>query len=147
VLKLCFRAAATAAAAAAAAAVVVVSCCLLLPLPPALPQSADALPEVFSLLGYAFYLQPLMMPMIREMPEGLTGRSALTSAVHAAMGERAGGGGWGGGRGTLQAVHNFTSCGPPLAGATQPERATGCILLMPFGLVNLIGFVGFISRT
>eukprot|EP00882_Tetradesmus_deserticola_P007880 GHRQ01008295.1.p1 GENE.GHRQ01008295.1~~GHRQ01008295.1.p1 ORF type:complete len:441 (+),score=174.27 GHRQ01008295.1:41-1324(+) len=43
------------------------------------------LPEAFSLLGFAFYLQPLMMPIIREMPEGKAGRNALTAAVHASV--------------------------------------------------------------
>uniref|UniRef100_A0A383V717 Amino acid transporter transmembrane domain-containing protein n=1 Tax=Tetradesmus obliquus TaxID=3088 RepID=A0A383V717_TETOB len=43
------------------------------------------LPEAFSLLGFAFYLQPLMMPIIREMPEGRTGRNALSAAVHASV--------------------------------------------------------------
>jgi amino acid permease len=48
-------------------------------------QLSDRLPEAFSLLGYAFYLQPLIMPIIREMPEGATGRSALIAAVHSAL--------------------------------------------------------------
>jgi hypothetical protein len=50
----------------------------------ALQVTAD-LPEAFSLLGFAFYLQPLMMPIIREMPEGKTGRNALSAAVHASV--------------------------------------------------------------
>lgn len=45
----------------------------------------DDLPEAFSLLGFAFYLQPLMMPIIREMPEGRAGRNALTAAVHTSL--------------------------------------------------------------
>eukprot|EP00879_Flechtneria_rotunda_P020873 GHRR01021976.1.p1 GENE.GHRR01021976.1~~GHRR01021976.1.p1 ORF type:complete len:263 (+),score=99.43 GHRR01021976.1:116-790(+) len=45
----------------------------------------DELPEAFSLLGYAFYCQPYMMPIIREMPEGKAGRRALEAAVHAAL--------------------------------------------------------------
>lgn len=45
----------------------------------------DQLPEAFSLLGYAFYLQPLIMPIIREMPEGKSGRQALTAAVHSSL--------------------------------------------------------------
>jgi len=49
------------------------------------PQVNDQLPEAFSLLGYAFYLQPLIMPIIREMPEGRSGRQALTAAVHSSL--------------------------------------------------------------
>jgi hypothetical protein len=45
----------------------------------------EQLPEAFSLLGYAFYLQPLIMPIIREMPEGREGRQVLTSAVHSSL--------------------------------------------------------------
>lgn len=48
-------------------------------------QVNDQLPEAFSLLGYAFYLQPLIMPIIREMPEGKSGRQALTAAVHSSL--------------------------------------------------------------
>jgi hypothetical protein len=48
-------------------------------------QVTEDLPEAFSLLGFAFYLQPLMMPIIREMPEGKTGRNALSAAVHASV--------------------------------------------------------------
>jgi hypothetical protein len=48
-------------------------------------QVNDQLPEAFSLLGYAFYLQPLIMPIIREMPEGKAGRQALTTAVHSSL--------------------------------------------------------------
>jgi hypothetical protein len=48
-------------------------------------QVTKDLPEAFSLLGFAFYLQPLMMPIIREMPEGRTGRNALSAAVHASV--------------------------------------------------------------
>lgn len=48
-------------------------------------QVTDDLPEAFSLLGFAFYLQPLMMPIIREMPEGRAGRNALTAAVHTSL--------------------------------------------------------------
>jgi hypothetical protein len=48
-------------------------------------QVNEQLPEAFSLLGYAFYLQPLIMPIIREMPEGREGRQVLTSAVHSSL--------------------------------------------------------------
>lgn len=48
-------------------------------------QVTDQLPEAFSLLGFAFYLQPLIMPIIREMPEGKAGRQALTAAVHTSL--------------------------------------------------------------
>jgi hypothetical protein len=48
-------------------------------------QVNDQLPEAFALLGYAFYLQPLIMPIIREMPEGKAGRQALTAAVHSSL--------------------------------------------------------------
>jgi solute carrier family 38 (sodium-coupled neutral amino acid transporter), member 11 len=48
-------------------------------------QVTDDLPEAVSLLGFAFYLQPLMMPIMREMPSGPGGRAALTRAVHASL--------------------------------------------------------------
>lgn len=37
--------------------------------------------EAFSLIGYSFYLHPLMMPMLREMPTGRKGVRILSDAV------------------------------------------------------------------
>ena len=37
--------------------------------------------EAFSLIGYSFYLHPLMMPMLREMPPGAKGVGIMSDAV------------------------------------------------------------------
>lgn len=43
------------------------------------------LPEAFSVIGYAFYMQPMMMPMLREMPEGAAGTTVMHSAVRVVL--------------------------------------------------------------
>ena len=42
--------------------------------------SAD-LPEAFVILGYAFYVQPMLMPLLHEMPAGQLGVRLMTTAV------------------------------------------------------------------
>ena len=46
----------------------------------ALQWSAD-LPEAFVVLGYAFYIQPMLMPLLHEMPPGQLGVRLTTTAV------------------------------------------------------------------
>eukprot|EP00878_Enallax_costatus_P003116 GHUV01003315.1.p1 GENE.GHUV01003315.1~~GHUV01003315.1.p1 ORF type:complete len:487 (+),score=112.67 GHUV01003315.1:283-1743(+) len=43
------------------------------------------LPEAFAVVGYAFYMQPMMMPLLREMPEGRAGVRAMHKAVHTTL--------------------------------------------------------------
>uniref|UniRef100_A0A383VGQ9 Amino acid transporter transmembrane domain-containing protein n=1 Tax=Tetradesmus obliquus TaxID=3088 RepID=A0A383VGQ9_TETOB len=43
------------------------------------------LPEAFAVVGYAFYMQPMMMPLLREMPEGQHGVRIMQRAVHATL--------------------------------------------------------------
>ncbi len=43
-------------------------------------QSAAQLPEAFVVLGFAFYLQPMMMPLLHDMPPGPS-RLAITSTA------------------------------------------------------------------
>ena len=45
-----------------------------------LQWSAD-LPEAFVILGYAFYVQPMLMPLLHEMPAGQLGVHLVTKAV------------------------------------------------------------------
>ncbi len=45
-----------------------------------LQWSAD-LPEAFVVLGYAFYIQPMLMPLLHEMPPGQLGVRLTTTAV------------------------------------------------------------------
>ncbi len=46
-------------------------------------QDLSQLPDAFSVVSYAFYLAPLMMPLIREMPgDGLEGLGLLQKAMH-----------------------------------------------------------------
>lgn len=44
-------------------------------------QSAGQLPEAFVVLGFAFYLQPMMMPLLHDMPPGPTGLAITSTAV------------------------------------------------------------------
>ena len=44
-------------------------------------QSAGQLPEAFVVLGFAFYLQPMMMPLLHDMPPGATGLAITSTAV------------------------------------------------------------------
>lgn len=43
------------------------------------------LPEAFSVVGYAFYMQPMMMPLLSEMPEGRMGIHVMQQAVHTTL--------------------------------------------------------------
>lgn len=40
------------------------------------------LPEAFAVFGFAFYMQPMLMPLLREMPAGPTGTRLTERAVH-----------------------------------------------------------------
>lgn len=40
------------------------------------------LPEAFAVIGFAFYMQPMMMPLLQEMPPGRVGTQIMRSAVH-----------------------------------------------------------------
>ncbi|GLI61167.1 hypothetical protein VaNZ11_003454 [Volvox africanus] len=40
------------------------------------------LPEAFAVLGFAFYMQPMLMPLLKEMPSGPTGTRLTERAVH-----------------------------------------------------------------
>ncbi|KAG1668620.1 hypothetical protein FOA52_001489 [Chlamydomonas sp. UWO 241] len=42
----------------------------------------EHLPEAFSVLGFAFYMQPMLMPLLREMPRGPAGVAGSERAVH-----------------------------------------------------------------
>jgi len=44
-------------------------------------QSAAQLPEAFVVLGFAFYLQPMMMPLLHDMPPGPSGLAITSTAV------------------------------------------------------------------
>lgn len=44
-------------------------------------QSAGQLPEAFVVLGFAFYLQPMMMPLLHDMPPGPSGLAITSTAV------------------------------------------------------------------
>ena len=45
------------------------------------PQWSADLPEAFVILGYAFYVQPMLMPLLHEMPAGQLGVRLMTTAV------------------------------------------------------------------
>jgi sodium-coupled neutral amino acid transporter 11 len=59
----------------------------LTPPPPALapPQVDEHLPEAFTIIGFAFYMQPMMMPLVAEMPPGPQGTAAMRAAVHTSL--------------------------------------------------------------
>ncbi|GIL95234.1 hypothetical protein Vretimale_1266 [Volvox reticuliferus] len=40
------------------------------------------LPEAFAVLGFAFYMQPMLMPLLKEMPSGPAGTRLTERAVH-----------------------------------------------------------------
>eukprot|EP00199_Chlamydomonas_sp_CCMP681_P000359 CAMPEP_0119116390 /NCGR_PEP_ID=MMETSP1180-20130426/52256_1 /TAXON_ID=3052 ORGANISM="Chlamydomonas cf sp, Strain CCMP681" /NCGR_SAMPLE_ID=MMETSP1180 /ASSEMBLY_ACC=CAM_ASM_000741 /LENGTH=542 /DNA_ID=CAMNT_0007105527 /DNA_START=42 /DNA_END=1667 /DNA_ORIENTATION=+ len=40
------------------------------------------LPEAFAVLGFAFYMQPMLMPLLAEMPHGESGRRVSETSVH-----------------------------------------------------------------
>ena len=43
--------------------------------------SGRQLPEAFVVLGFAFYLQPMMMPLLHDMPPGPAGLAITSTAV------------------------------------------------------------------
>eukprot|EP01023_Acetabularia_acetabulum_P000592 TRINITY_DN10247_c0_g1_i6.p2 TRINITY_DN10247_c0_g1~~TRINITY_DN10247_c0_g1_i6.p2 ORF type:complete len:471 (-),score=45.51 TRINITY_DN10247_c0_g1_i6:2072-3484(-) len=43
------------------------------------------LPEAFSVLGFSFYLQPMLLPLYAEMPRGAAGLQITIKAVHYAV--------------------------------------------------------------
>lgn len=45
-------------------------------------QVTSDLPEAFSVLGFAFYIQPMMMPLLHEMPGGQRGIALTSRAVY-----------------------------------------------------------------
>ncbi|KAK9809814.1 hypothetical protein WJX73_009477 [Symbiochloris irregularis] len=46
------------------------------------PKASSDLPEAFSVLGFAFYIQPMMMPLLHEMPSGQLGIALTERAVY-----------------------------------------------------------------
>lgn len=46
------------------------------------PQVDRHLPEAFSVLGFAFYMQPFLLPVFKELPRGSEGISIAEQAVH-----------------------------------------------------------------
>ncbi|KAK9867727.1 hypothetical protein WJX84_006460 [Apatococcus fuscideae] len=44
-------------------------------------QASKGLPEAFSILGYGFYLQPMMLPLLNEMPLGALGVELTNQAM------------------------------------------------------------------
>ncbi len=46
------------------------------------PQVDGHLPEAFAVLGFAFYMQPMLMPLLKEMPAGPAGAKLTERAVH-----------------------------------------------------------------
>lgn len=47
--------------------------------------SAD-LPEAFAVLGFAFYVQPMLMPLLHEMPPGQASVGITCTAVRVVVG-------------------------------------------------------------
>ena len=44
-------------------------------------QWSPDVPEAFAVYGFAFYVQPMLMPLLQEMPAGPLGVSLMTTAV------------------------------------------------------------------
>ncbi|KAG2449180.1 hypothetical protein HYH02_005927 [Chlamydomonas schloesseri] len=42
----------------------------------------EHLPEAFAVLGFAFYMHPMLMPLLKEMPSGPAGTALTEKAVH-----------------------------------------------------------------
>ena len=40
------------------------------------------MPEAFAVLGFAFYMQPMLMPLLKEMPGGPEGVAVSERSVH-----------------------------------------------------------------
>jgi amino acid permease len=53
-----------------------------LPLMKFAPGAEAQLPEAMSVLFFAFYLQPMLLPLLSEMPEGKQGQDVLCSALN-----------------------------------------------------------------
>ncbi|KAG7667005.1 hypothetical protein Ndes2526B_g04504 [Nannochloris sp. 'desiccata'] len=53
-----------------------------LPLIKVAPGAEAQLPEAMSVLFFAFYLQPMLLPLLSEMPEGKQGQDLLCSALN-----------------------------------------------------------------
>lgn len=70
-------------------------------------QSAGQLPEAFVVLGFAFYLQPMMMPLLHDMPPGPAGLAITSTAVKIVI------------LGTPSRVR--MSCGPPCTAHQAPS--------------------------
>ena len=49
---------------------------------PSRGQVTADLPEAFSVLGFAFFIQPMMMPLLHEMPAGPRGVALTSHAVY-----------------------------------------------------------------
>lgn len=63
--------------------------CFAITLLPPGPQVDGHLPEAFAVLGFAFYMQPMLMPLLKEMPAGPAGAKLTERAVHITLfGER-----------------------------------------------------------
>ncbi len=44
-------------------------------------QAGSDLPEAFAVLGFAFYVQPMLMPLLHEFPPGPASISLTATAV------------------------------------------------------------------
>lgn len=44
-------------------------------------QAGGDLPEAFAVLGFAFYVQPMLMPLLHELPRGPASVSLTCTAV------------------------------------------------------------------
>ena len=44
-------------------------------------QAGSDLPEAFAVLGFAFYVQPMLMPLLHELPPGPASVSLTATAV------------------------------------------------------------------
>ena len=44
-------------------------------------QEGGDLPEAFAVLGFAFYVQPMLMPLLHELPPGPASVSLTATAV------------------------------------------------------------------
>ncbi len=54
-------------------------------LSPGPTQLDPHLPEAFAVLGFAFYMQPMLMPVLKEMPKGPGGVAVSERAVHVVL--------------------------------------------------------------
>ncbi len=49
-------------------------------------QLSTELPEAFAVLGFAFYVQPMLMPLLHEMPPGQASVGITCTAVRIVVG-------------------------------------------------------------